>query len=158
MDEISHDQSLQQVETLELINAEVTASLARQSDAGGSIDTKAVILVGYAAAVASFLATRHAEPVLAMLAYAAYGIAAGFGIWAYAVRFYQDVPEPRQLFNGYLSRPKAEVLAALAATRVEVFESNERKHVRKVRRWQISVVSLVVGVALMLLAMTKAYW
>lgn len=57
--------------------------------------------VGYAAAASSFLATRHAQPVLAALAYAAYGLAAGFGIWAYAVRLYQDVPEPRQLFNGY---------------------------------------------------------
>jgi hypothetical protein len=49
-------------DTLELINTEVTASLARLSDSGTSIDTKAAILVGYAAAAASFLATRRAEP------------------------------------------------------------------------------------------------
>jgi hypothetical protein len=158
MDDVSHDQLLQHIETLELINVEVTASLARQSDAGNSIDTKAVILVGYAAAGASFLATRHAEHVLAILAYAAYAIAAGFGVWAYAVRLYQEVPEPRRLFNGHLARPKAQVLAALAATRVEAFESNDHKHSRKARLWQISVISLIVGITLMILALTRAYW
>ncbi len=158
MNDVTSDDLQRHAETLELINTEVTASLARQSDAGSSIDTKAVILIGYAGAASSFLTTRHAAPVLAALAYAAYGMAAGFGIWAYAVRLYQDVPEPRQLFNDYHARPKAQVLAALAATRVEAFESNDRKHSRKARRWRISVVSLIVGVTLMLLALTSAYW
>lgn len=146
------------VETLEVINTEVTASLARQSEAGKSIDTKAVILVGYAVAASSFLATRHSSAVLAVLAYAAYGLAAGFGIWAYAVSLYQDVPEPRQFFNGYLTRSKVQTLAALAATRVEVFESNERKHARKAKLWWISVASLIVGVTLMVLALSSVHW
>jgi hypothetical protein len=158
MNDVTPAQLQQHAETLELINNEVITSLSRQSDAGSSIDTKAVILVGYAGAGSAFLATRHAEPVLAALAYAAYGIAAVFGVWAYAVRLYQDVPEPRQLFNDYLARPKAQALAALAATRVEAFESNNRKHVRKARRWWISVVSLIAGGTLMLLALTSAYW
>lgn len=67
---------------LELINSEITASMARQADASQRLDTKAVLLVGYAGAAASFLATRHAQPVLAALAYAAYGACAGAGIWA----------------------------------------------------------------------------
>jgi hypothetical protein len=156
MSEATHAQAPLQNDTLELINTEVTASLARLSDSGTSIDTKAAILVGYAAAAASFLATRHAEVVLAALAYAAYGLAAGFGIWAYAVRLYQDVPEPRQLFNGYHAQPRAQVLAAMAATRVEAFESNARKHARKARRWWMSILSLAVGVTLMLIALISA--
>lgn len=145
-------------QTLEVINTEITASLTRQSDAGAKIDTKAGLLVGYAVVASSFLATRHAQPVLAALAYAAYALAAAFGIWAYAVRMYQDVPEPRQLFNSYLARSKAQTLAALAATRVEVFESNEQKHARKARRWWLSVACLVVGVTSMLFALTSVYW
>ena len=143
-------------DTLELINAEVTASLARLSDSGSSIDTKATILVGYAAAAATFLATRHAELILAALAYAAFGLAAGFGIWAFAVRLYQDAPEPRQLFSGYHAQPKGRVLAVIAATRVEVFENNARKHARKAQRWWLSVLSLVVGITLMLIALISA--
>jgi hypothetical protein len=145
-----------QVETLELINDEIADSLARQSDAGSKIDTKAVVLVGYAGAASSFLAARHVQPVLAGLAYAAYAAAAGFGIWAYAVRLYRDVPTPRNLFNGYLYRSKAETLAALAATRVGAFEDNAPKHRQKARRWLVSLTCLVAGVILMILAVTSA--
>jgi RsiW-degrading membrane proteinase PrsW (M82 family) len=158
MSEVTPAQLPQHDDTLELINTEVTASLARLSDSGSSIDTKAAILVGYVAVAASFLATRHAQPVLAALAYAAYGLSAVFGIWAYAVRLYQDVPDPRQLFNTYYTQPKAQVLAALAATRAEAYETNARKHAGKARRWWICVLSLVVGVVLMLFALTSAYW
>jgi hypothetical protein len=158
MSEVPPDQLQHHAETLDLINAEVAASLARQFDSGASIDAKAAILVGYAAVASSFLATRHAQPVLAALAYAAYGMAAGLGLWAYAVRLYQDVPDPRQLFNGYFARPKAQALAALAATRVQAFESNALKHARKARRWWMSIVSLAAGVTLMILALTSAYW
>lgn len=143
-------------ETLELINAEITDSLARQSDSGAKIDTKAIVLVGYAGAASSFLATRHAQPVLAALDYAAYAAAAGFGIWAYAVRLYQDVPTPRNLFNAYVDRNKADVVAALAAARVPAFEGNASKHRRKARRWWISIVSLAAGVTLMLSSVTVA--
>lgn len=59
--EVTPDQLEHHTETLDLINTEVSASLARQFDAGSSIDTKAAILVGYAAAASSFLATRRAQ-------------------------------------------------------------------------------------------------
>lgn len=151
-------QSELSADTLELINTEITASLGRQVDSGTSIDTKSIVLVGYAGAAASFLATRHAQPVLAGLAYLAYAIAVGLGIWAYAVRLYLDVPTPRHLFYDYLARSKAETLAALAATRVEVFESNASKYARKANRWLISLISLVLGTTAMLLSLTSAYW
>ncbi len=158
MGEVTRQNLQQHAATLDLINAEIAASLARQYDAGASIDNKAAILVGYATAASSFLATRHTQPVLAGLAYACFALAAGFGLWAYAIRLYQDVPDPRQLFTEYLVSPKALALAAIAATRVQAFESNARLHASKAQRWQVSVGSLVVGVVLMLLSMTGAYW
>jgi hypothetical protein len=142
--------------TLELINAEIADCLARQSDSAAKIDTKAVVLVGYAGAAAAFLATRHAQPVLAALAYAAYAAAAGFGIWAYAVGLYYDVPQPRNLFNGYRERPSADVLSALAATRAKAFDINAPKRHRKATRWWISLISLMAGVILMLLSLAIA--
>jgi hypothetical protein len=144
--------------TLELINAEITASIARQASSGRNLDTKAVLLIGYAGAAASFLATRHAQLLLAAFAYAAYATAAATGIWAAAVRVYQDVPEPRRLFTEYLTRSRAETLAALAASRVDAFESNTRKQARKATGWWISLGCLTAGVIFMILAVSGAYW
>ena len=137
-------------QTMELINAEIAASLARQSDSGARIDTKAIVVVGYAAAAASFLVTRLAQPVLAGLAYASYAAAASFGIWSYAVRSYEDVPTPRNLFGAYWERDRVDVLAALAAARVPAFENNAAKHDRKARLWLLSLLTLLTGVILML--------
>lgn len=144
--------------TLELINSEITASLARQAGASQRLDTKAVLIVGYAGFAASFMATQHPRLVLAAVAYGAYAAAAGLGIWAYAVRIYQDVPEPRRLLTGYLSKPRAQVLAVLAATRVTAFEANARKHTRKVRLWWISLSCLGIGTTLMIAALASTYW
>jgi len=143
-------------ETLALINSEITASLERQADAGSRIDTKAVALVAYAGVAASFLATRHAELVLAAIAYAAFGASAGIGIWSYGIRSYEEVPAPRSLFNAYLTRDPADALAALAASRIPAFERNAAKNQRKARLWLISLASLMTGIVLMLLAVTLA--
>jgi hypothetical protein len=145
-------------ETLELINNEVTARLAAQVDSATGIDTKAGVLVGYAGAAASFLATRHAQPVLAALAYVAFGAAVGFGVWAYAIRkVYGAVPKPRKLFTQYRERPKAEVLAALAATRVLAIERNGTELDLKVKRWWISLGALAAGMVLMISAIVGAH-
>lgn len=158
MDKVRTGQPEPQPDTLEIINAEITASLARQADSGARIDTKAIILVGYAGAASSFLATRHAQPILAGLAYLAYGTAASFGIWAYAVRLYLDAPNPLQLFNGYHTQTKTATLAALAATRVEAFDKNASTYNQKARLWLISLITLTLGATFMILALTSPYW
>lgn len=142
----------QQAETLELINGEITGRLARQADSSAKIDTKAVTLAGYAVAAASFLATQHAQALLAALAYAAFAVAALLGLSAYAVGYYREVPEPRGLFAGYLQRSKAQTLAALAAERVKAFEENAVRHQRKAGRWWFGVIALLIGVILMVIS------
>jgi hypothetical protein len=141
-----------QPETLELINTELAARLERQSDSSAKIDTKAVVLAGYVVAAASFLATQHPEPILAGFAYAAYAIAAGLGVSAYAVRAFRDVPDPRRLFNGYARQPKTQTLAALAAERVKAFEENAGRQRRKARQWKFSTAALLAGVIFMVLS------
>ena len=79
------------------------------------------------------------------------------GIWAYAISFYGDVPTPRTLFTNYRARSKAEVLAALAATRVKVIERNTPKLDPKVTRWWISLGALAVGMTLMISAIASAH-
>ena len=158
MNTMTSEQPVNHAETLELINTEITASLTQQYDSVTKIDTKAVILIGYAGAASSFLATRHGQPVLATLAYVAYGISVGFGIWTFGLRIYRHVPAPRWLLNDYWTSPKAEVLAALAATRTHAYESNARVHRQKTGLWWISLLSLTVGVTMMLFSLTSAYW
>src|SRR5260370_24086717 len=114
MSEVTPKEPEPQAETLDLINSEISASLARQSDSGKNIDTKAVVLVGYAVAAAAFLATRHAQPVLAALAYIAYAAAGSFRVWGYAIPPYPDVPDPRQPLHAYLEPPQAAARAAPA--------------------------------------------
>lgn len=139
-------------ETLALINAEIAAALTRASDSSSRIDNKAIVLVGYAAAAASFLATRHPQPILAATAYIAYALAAALGIWAYAVQTYTDAPDPDALFTLYWDQPQADVLAALAATRAQAFKANTRKRAQKRQRWWASLTSLAAGIILMILA------
>jgi hypothetical protein len=134
MSQDATDRPADREHALELINSEVTASLDRQADASRNLDTKAVLIVGYAGAAAAFLATRHPQHVLGILAYAAYAVSAASGTLAYAVQVRQDVPAPRRLFSAYYDKPAADTLAALAATRVQPFEMNTRKHLRKVAR------------------------
>ena len=142
----------QQTETLELINAELAGRFERQADSGTKIETKAIALVGYVLAAAAFLATQHPQPVLAGLAYAAYIAAFGLGVYSYAVGTYHEVPKPRKLLNGYVMRPKAEALAALAAERVKALEANASRHERKAQLWRISLACLALGVTLMVVS------
>ncbi len=142
----------EQAETLELINAELTARLDRQADASAKIDTKAVVLAGYVAAAASFLATQHPQPVLAGLAYAAYVATFGLNVYVYAVGTHKDVPDPRRLFNNYANKTKSQVLATLAATRVRAFNDNADRSKRRALLWRVSLASLAVGVTLMVLS------
>ncbi len=155
MSPVTPQQLARRAATLELINAEISASLARQAALGNRVDTRSVVIVGYAGAAAAFLASRHFQPVAAGLAFAALAAAAAFGILAYSVRLHLDVPEPRRLFSEYLIRSRTQTLAALAASRVEAFERNARDCARKARRWWISLAFLAAGMTLMIPALTS---
>jgi len=96
------------LETLDLINTEVTATLTQLAEGSAKLETKAMTLVGYAGALSAFLATRHPQPALAALAYLAYAVAAGFGIMAFmagpGLRMV-GAPEPRTLSRPFVLAP-----------------------------------------------------
>jgi hypothetical protein len=135
-------------ETLAFLNTELAGRLERQSDSLDKLDTKAVLVVGYALAAVAFLATRSAELILAILTYIAYAAAAGFGLAAVAVRKYHDI-EPRVLFSQYWDRSAATAAAALAVQRVEHYEFNDSRLKAKTCQWKISVAALLIGTMLM---------
>jgi hypothetical protein len=112
-----------QAETLDLINTELTGRLARQTESGSKIDTKAIFLAGFAATATQFLATRHPQPLLATLAFAAYGVAIVSGTLTQALTKYGDVPRPRILLTQYGLATKEKTLVDLAVERVNTFEA-----------------------------------
>jgi hypothetical protein len=133
-----------------LINAEIAARLDRQSDSLAKIDAKAGLVVGYAFAAASFLATRHAQPVIAAFAYVGFGAAAAVGVAALAVSNFQDI-EPKGLL-AHASRTPAETLAALASRRVMIYRTNAAKERRKAQQWWGGFGAALAGTILMILA------
>jgi hypothetical protein len=139
-----------QAETLDLVNAEVTASLAQQADASAKLETKALTLVGYVGVLSAFLATRQAQPYVAGAAYIAYAIAAVLDI-----KVFMSGPElrmaasPRDLFKDYLERNKSDTLKVLVAARVKAFDDNQKRLQRKAMLAQMSLIFLVGGVLLM---------
>jgi hypothetical protein len=60
-----------QKQTLDLINSELAARLARQAESGAKVDTKAIFLVGFAATAVQFLASRSFEPFTGAAAFTA---------------------------------------------------------------------------------------
>jgi hypothetical protein len=138
-----------QADTLELIHAELSARLDRLSDGAAKVDNKAIVLIGYAGAAASFLATRKPEFVLAALAYVAYAVAAVFGIFASAARNYQDPIREPGFPGGYLGKSKPAALLRLVYWQVKALEHNRKYQIGKVRLWWISLAALAVGMVLM---------
>ena len=145
------DEVERQVETLDLINTELSASHDRQFDALDKIDAKVVVIVGYVAAAGVFLATRHAQPVLEGLAYLAFLVALGFGVRAYAIRNYKDI-DPVALVLKYSPVTRAQTLAALAAKRARNFSYNQKLHKAKADNWTRCLIALLTGTVLMVAA------
>ncbi|WP_246618575.1 hypothetical protein [Streptomyces javensis] len=136
-----------QKETLELINSELAARLARQSESGAKVDTKAVFLVGFAGTGAQFLASRSFEPFTGTAAFAAYAVAVGFGISVFNLAEYEDI-KPRHVLDTYARSEKGATLGALAGTRVGMFEKNARLHQRKTKRWTVALAAVAAGIVL----------
>ncbi|MDT6988099.1 hypothetical protein ACFOSY_15315 [Streptomyces lusitanus] len=136
-----------QKETLELINSELAARLARQSESGAKVDTKAIFLVGFAATGAQFLASRSFELFTGTAAFAAYAVAVGFGISVFNLAEYEDI-KPRDVLDTYARSEKGATLGALAGTRVGMFEKNARLHQRKTKRWTVALAAVAAGIVL----------
>lgn len=139
------------VDTFELLNAELSASHDRLLDALDKIDGKVVVIVGYVAAAAAFLATRKAQPVLEILAYAAFTAALGFGLWAYMIREYKEL-DTVALFRYYPTETRARTLATLGASRAKQHRFNQELLRRKAGCWRKCVIALLAGTVFMVAA------
>ncbi|MBZ6107956.1 hypothetical protein KVH20_37110 [Streptomyces olivaceus] len=137
----------EQKDTLELLNSEAASRLTRQSESLAKIDTKAVLLIGFAATAAQFLATRAHHDVLAYCALAAYAVTLLTGVQTIRVAEHKEL-ELRPMLAAHVRSPKSRVLAELAATRASIFEQNKRRHECMARYWTVSLWSLIAGLSL----------
>lgn len=136
------------VETLELINAELTDRMKRQAESGGRVDTKATFLVGIVTLAVPFVSGRPTASAFAIAAYCAYAVAFGMAVAAAAPVRFLDTPGPRTLLNQSANTSRSKALALLIAARIKAIEFNTNKHRRKVSFWWISVAALAAGVTL----------
>lgn len=146
------DDTHEYAETLELLNLELAERHARQAATSASIETRSVLLAGFAAIAAQFLATRHAQPGLQAGALTAYTVAFVGAVAALAVSSPDEAVSAGALVEDHAGRPKAQVLAALAAARVAALRANAGRLRRKARCCWVAVVALGAATVLSVLA------
>lgn len=142
-------------ETLELVNLELAERQARQAAASASIETRSVLLAGFVAIAAQFLATRHTQAVLQASALTAFAVSFVGGVAVLAVGSPGEAPTASVLVEDHARRPKAQVLAALAAARVAALQANTARQRRKAQCWWVAVVALGAGTVLSVLAILQ---
>jgi len=143
-----------ELETLELMNNEISGRLSRQSAALSQIDTKAAILGGLAVAGTQFLASKTPDSTaLQVWAFVLFGIAFVTAVLTYSLARFIDVPYPDKLIDDYVFKTKTEILSALITTRADAFEKNAGTGRRKVTFWWVSVGALALAILLSVLAM-----
>lgn len=126
------------IETLKLINAELTARLARQDSSMTRVETKAGVVVAFAATATQFLTTKHpfstpSSTLLAVVGFAAYALAFIVGIWSMRVSRVDDLGVAA--LRGLAERDHGDVLRQLVGTRRLISEKNRKAADRKARAW-----------------------
>lgn len=119
--------------TLALANDLIRERLEAQRTAIERIETKATLLLGFAAVGVQLLVTtdaRGAWVVVALLAFSGVFVA---GIAAIALYEHRFPPDPGRLVASYLHLPRAHVLDVVVRTRAEAFYRNTA-HLRSKRR------------------------
>jgi hypothetical protein len=154
-DEDDEDDFHEYAETLELVNLELAERHARQAAWSASIETRSILLAGFVAIAAQFLATRHTQPVLQASALTAYTVSFVGGVAVLAVSSPGEAPTASALVEDYARRPKAQLLAALAAARVAALQANAGRQRRKAQCWWVAVVALGAATVLSVLAILQ---
>lgn len=141
--------------TLELANDLVRERLEAQRTAIERIETKATLLLGFAAVGVQLLVTsggRSGWMLAALIAFAGVFIA---GVAAIALYEHRFPPDPGRLVAGYLHLPRAHVLDVVVRTRAEAFYRNTA-HLRfKRKTWFATLVLLAVAVVLSAVAIWR---
>jgi hypothetical protein len=150
------DEDGQPAETLELVNAELAQRQAGQTAAAAAVQTRALLLLGFAAVAAQFLATRDGEPVLQLGAFTAYAVSAAAGLAALAVRPSPPGPTVDALLQEYAGQPRDDALARLAAARAVALREDAARQRRRTQWWWVALIALTVATVLSILVIRHA--
>ncbi len=134
--------------TLELAEQVVRDRLQAQRTAIERIETKATVLLGFAAAAVQFVLRSEASGPWLVAGLIFYGLSLLAGLAAIGLYEHRYPPEPGRLVQAYLDLPKAHVLDVLVRSRADAFYENGRHMRRKRIAWQATLVFLVLAVLL----------
>jgi len=144
-----------QVESLELIHAEVQARRDAQREATTRIETKATLLVGLCVTVAQVMVSRSEQGNLTNVAYVLIGLALVAGLAAVFPRRTQEPPKVEVLAStDYAQKTKAELLASLVGTKRDAFIKNKKAHDMKANLLMASAGLLTLGTTMSVIATT----
>lgn len=112
------------------------------------VETKAVVVIGFAVTAAQFLATRNPfksplSILFGLLAFIAYAAAFGIGIWSTRVAKFADLDGA--WLRSLAEQPQLDVLHKLIASRKHLVEKNKRFADRKGMAWWWSLAMLTAG-------------
>jgi hypothetical protein len=146
----------ERVAALEHLNAEISARLAMQLDAGSSLDTKAASLLGFILAALAFIFTRPHRVWLVVPTALAFLISFYYFFEALRPRVYQSVPDPETIIGLYdeslatgAANVKEVVLAKTIGTKRLAFEYNVTAvDAPKIRMWHHARIALIAAIVL----------
>jgi hypothetical protein len=146
-----------QIETLRLLDEETKYRLSLQREATNRVETKTIVLVGFAATAAQVVAANRSSADRPWMVAALCGYAVAFiaGVWASRVRAYWDAPKVDALAEKYGDVWVEQALAALIGTRVVAVGKNGQSHRRRVRLWWLCLAGLTAGLVLSTIALWR---
>lgn len=133
-------------ETVEVAEALLRDRLNVQRTAIERIETKATVLLGFAAAAGQFVLSSDATGWWLWSSLALYGASIMSGVLAIGIYEHSYPPEPRRLVHAYLDVPKVQLLDVLARTRADAFYENAGHMRTKRRAWIATLILLILAV------------
>jgi len=134
-------------DTLELANDVIRERLELQRTAIERIETKATLLLGFAAAGIQVLLLRGVHGVPGAVAITAFALSMATGLGCVAVYEHHYPPEPGRIVDAYLAVSRAHLLDVLVRTRTVAYFRNAKVTRRKRVAWLVTLFLLAIGAA-----------
>jgi drug/metabolite transporter (DMT)-like permease len=143
------------VETLQLLNAELAARRHIQRSGSERVEVKALLLVGFALTLAQITASHRSESNYLPVALVLLFLAALAGLAVAIARPHAEVPHPRRLVDGLGLAELDTALTELISNRVRALEQQARRDLRMVCIWYVALVLLLAGAVPAVLHLTQ---
>lgn len=145
---------MEQVETWDLLNAEMRHRLDVQRAAAERLETKAAIVLGAALTAVQFVAKERVRSYWLVVAVIAYCTAISAALCAVLPRAFDEVG-PRSMLVGLWLFPRGRAAAELANNRYVAYQANARRHGRRVDCVRVAIVALIAGAIMSVVHLTE---